>query len=137
MKFDFISQRIVAQLDVFYNSAHLVVDENGKHNSKLTRVCVSKMFHYDFIYDHLEREGNKIDFPPQVKAELWELAKQSFKLWEHHDPTDEDEKTLIRYYKSYLAKQFLLNKLPERMFIYDAETGKRITRIELKMKYGK
>lgn len=134
MKFDFISQRIVAQLDTFYDVTPL--DEKGYPvNKKLYKDQVGSMFFYDFIYDHLEREGNKIDFPPDIKAELWRLAQEAFYLCEKRIAKDQQE--LHRYYKSYLACQYLLNKLPERMFVMDAETGKKITRIELRLKYEK
>lgn len=134
MKFDFVSQRIVAQLDTFYDITETLCDDDGKYTRSITKYDVGKMFHYDFIYDHLEREGNKIEFSPDIKAELWRLAQEAFYLCEKRIAGNSDQQELHRYYKSYLAIKYLLERLPERMFIHDAETGVKISRIELKMK---
>lgn len=126
------AQRLVAQINKLYHSIHIFV-ENGVWDGYLCKFDVSRPILYDMIYDQLIEDNHVIDYPPDIKNELWKLSQEAFTICEHRQPTEDDTKTLHRYYKSYLAKKYLLERLPCIMHIYDESTGKEISEIILKL----
>lgn len=121
----FKSQRLIGQLNWIYDTI--------TEGQALTDVSVSYYALHDFLYDFLIDKGHDMSFDPKIKAELWRLAIESFKTNEKKDPTEKDTEKLHKYYKSFLVKKYLIDKLPERLFLYD-ENNQQITRIDLKVK---
>lgn len=126
------AQRLVAQINKLYHSAHLFVDR-GVWDQYLCKYDVSRPILYDMIYDQLIADSHKIDYEASVKNELWKLSQEAFMICEYRAPTENDTELLHRYYKSFLAKKYLLEKLPYIMHIKDEVTGKHITEITLKL----
>lgn len=132
MTLDLHAQQLVSQIDKLYNTSKLFV-EQGKWDQYLCKYDVTRPILYDLIYGQLIKDGEKIDFSPSVKAELWLLSQQSFTYNEKRQPNEKDTELLHKYYKSFLVKKHLLEKLPYIMHIENADTGKRITSIDLKL----
>lgn len=122
MKLDFVSQKIISQLDNFYSVLPTY---------PFSKYSVGSIFFYDEIYERLKVDGVDMNYPNEIKAELWITAQKAFEVCEKRLPSEADEKELHRYYKSYLAMKYLHEKLPEQMFIYDENTGEKIVRVDL------
>jgi len=114
----------------------LFADSNGKWDGVLSEFSVSKPYLYDDIYNQLTKEGIIVPttFTPEDKNIMWKLAQKCFIRNEKRNPKPEDEVLLHRYYKSFLAKKYVLSRLPEKMRIHNEETGEEIRRIELIIK---
>jgi len=133
VKLDIYSQRLITQLDWLYKVSEVFI-VNGKYEMDICDADVNKPYLYDDIYDQLIKENFKIEFAPEDKNKMWQMAQKCFIRNEKRNPKATDEVLLHRYYKSYLAKKYVLSRLPERMRIHDEETGEEIRRIELIIK---
>jgi len=114
--FDWVSQRILAQLDNLYRSGG----------------CYGL---YDMVYDQLIKEGHSITYPPEIKAELWKKARIKFTrdkkdTWiKRGMPEERLNIELHKYFKSFLVAKYLLDKLNQGegyMTPLNEETGEQI-----------
>lgn len=99
---------------------------DGKYNIDMCEFDVNKPYLYDDIYDQLIKEGFGINFSQEDKNKMWQLAQQCFVRNEKRQPKEADKDLLHKYYKSYLAKRYVLSRLPERMQVQNADTGEYI-----------
>ena len=125
MKFDFYSQTLITQLNWLYKVSEVFI-VNGKYEMTPCSHDVNKPYLYDLVYDQLIKEGFEITFSQEDKNKMWSFAQQCFLRNEKRNPKEEDKVLLHRYYKSYLAKYYVLGRLPERMRVHNEDTGEEI-----------
>lgn len=136
MIWDIKSQRIAWQLKHFYDryaKLELPIDPMSQYRSH---------FLLDQVYDWLKDEGHNMEYPADIKNELYRMAKLDtatyHKSWVKalKDPRlkqtakEELEVELKKYYKTYLVRKFLIEKLNEGQVVnLTDENGKKINAI--------
>lgn len=133
MRFDTYSQTLITQLNWLYKVSEVFIVD-GKYEMEPCANDINKPYLYDLIYDQLIKEGFEIIFTPEQKNKMWTLANKCFIREEKRNPKAEDEVLLHKYYKSYLAKYYVLGRLPERMRVHNEETGEEIKEMRFVIK---
>lgn len=114
---DMKSQRIAAQLHHFYAT-----------NTESTNPFSPTYSHFtlNFVYDHLKESGTEFIYLPATKKGLNKLARHEAAR-QHPTWTKERlEKAAIDYYKTYLTRLYLIERLPEQIKVINADTNREI-----------
>jgi len=143
--FDMNNQRILAQFNHFYQKytpeeGESIVDPLSRHNSHIQ---------YDQVYEFLMESKVDIGLPEMAKGLFWEFAKREVELfhpgWLKQAKSKKDplyatavehmKRERTRFYKTYMARYYLLNQLKEgkRIGLLD-DKGKEITLLNLRLK---
>lgn len=127
MKFDMKSQLIAGQLYHFYARY-----KNDESNDPFSRMYSHFKLHH--LYEWL-KECNLIpEYTLEVKKKLNKLARLETLYIHPNWHKYHLEQESIVFYKTYLARMYLLYKLPEKLKIINEDTGKEVVLLSFKAK---
>lgn len=92
------------------------------------------------LYDFLIKDEHPIDFSPEIKKEMYRVAiiifnREQKRIAASPEISDDRKKAeVVKYYKSLLVRQYLLNKFADtgEKIVFHDENGNKILRIDLK-----